>query len=125
MFSVMEVACGEYGDMVPSLVVSNKMGKAEQFQKIRKVTNCEKGAYGKDNIAMETHTKGDNQTEVKDTCNGDVIDGELPYSQSNGHLTTRVSINDKGPGIDTTLLSKELGVSYQALILPYCLKNSV
>ena len=41
--SVMEVACGEYGDNVPKLVVSVKAGKCEQFQTWnRKQTNCEK-----------------------------------------------------------------------------------
>ena len=41
----MEVACGEYGDNVPKLVVSVKAGKCEQFQNLRwmkKNTNCDK-----------------------------------------------------------------------------------
>ena len=48
---VMEVACGEYGDMVPRLVVSTKNGKCEQYQQQKKVTNCDKVA--KDNLLEE------------------------------------------------------------------------
>ncbi len=31
----MEVACGEYGDIVPSLVVATRKGKCELFQNAR------------------------------------------------------------------------------------------
>lgn len=40
---VMEVACGEYGDNVPKLVVATKTGKCNQFQNIhKKLVNCTK-----------------------------------------------------------------------------------
>jgi hypothetical protein len=38
----MEVACGEYGDMVPSLVVAVKGNVCEQYQHLMKVANYEK-----------------------------------------------------------------------------------
>ena len=41
-FVVMEVACGEYGDIVPPLVVAVQNNKCVQFQCHQKVTNCDK-----------------------------------------------------------------------------------
>lgn len=38
----MEVACGEYGDNVPRLVVAEKAIRMEPMQRIRRLTNCEK-----------------------------------------------------------------------------------
>ena len=39
----MEVACGEYGDKVPKLVVSTRAGKCRQFQNLqKKLVNCDK-----------------------------------------------------------------------------------
>lgn len=38
----MEVACGEYGDMVPTLVVAVKGNVCEQYQHLMKVANYEK-----------------------------------------------------------------------------------
>ena len=48
----MEVACGEYGDMVPHLVMAVKGGKCEKFQLVlSKKENCDKeGKEGMKNI---------------------------------------------------------------------------
>ncbi|KAK2146992.1 hypothetical protein LSH36_575g02033 [Paralvinella palmiformis] len=104
---VMEVACGEYGDMVPRLVVATKHGKAEQFQKIKKFTNCEKVQHDLKESDLTANGKASS-----------VGDGnETATNQSNGHLVTKV--NGQGAGCDTTLLSKETdGSDNTALKLP-------
>jgi len=38
----MEATCGEFGDNVPRLVVAVNKLRCEQYQRCRKLTNCEK-----------------------------------------------------------------------------------
>jgi len=40
--TVMEAACGEYGDMVPPLVVAVQNNQCELYQCQQKITNCDK-----------------------------------------------------------------------------------
>jgi len=42
MCAVMEVACGEYGDMVPPLVVAVQNNQCALYQCQQKITNCDK-----------------------------------------------------------------------------------
>ena len=44
----MEAACGEYGDIVPNLVVALKSGTCARFQYLKKLTNSEKDNTTKD-----------------------------------------------------------------------------
>ena len=74
----MEVACGEYGDMVPSLVVAVKAYKCEQFQALQKFTNCGKNLadqwrHQEVVNVKETPILDDNISEAEDAplnCNG-------------------------------------------------------
>ena len=107
IFVVMEVACGEYGDMVPRLVVATKHGKAEQFQRIKKFTNCDKVQH--DLKESDKLTSDGKTVEISDGT-------QAAGNQSNGHLVTKV--NGQGAGCDTMLLSsKESDVSMVCVCL--------
>ena len=97
----MEVACGEYGDMVPSLVVAVKAYKCEQFQSLQKFTNCDKNLdqWHQDVASLkETPILDDNVSETEDSplntnatcCNGSHTT-KVVMSAQNGKCDTKVS----------------------------------
>ena len=102
----MEVACGEYGDMVPSLVVAVKAYKCEQFQALQKFTNCGKNLADQwrhqEVVGVkETPILDDNISEAEDAplnCNG-ARSNKVIASSQNGkcgvtmcHQVTRPSV---------------------------------
>ena len=104
--SVMEVACGEYGDMVPSLVVAVKAYKCEQYQALQKFTNCGKNLADQwrhqEVVGVkETQILDDNISEAEDAplnCNG-ARSNKVISSSQNGkcgvtmcHQVTRPSV---------------------------------
>ena len=100
--SVMEVACGEYGDMVPSLVVAVKAYKCEQFQSLQKFTNCGKNVveqWHQDVVSLkETPILDDNVSDTEDAplnsgdthCNGS-HSVKVVMSKQNGKCDLTVS----------------------------------
>lgn len=55
----MEVACGEYGDVVPKLVVSVKAQICDQFQVLEKKLNCNKTSKEFCNVLQDGVIQGD------------------------------------------------------------------
>ena len=95
--------------MVPKLVVALRNGKCEQFQKLRKFTNCEKIVKDFDfNSTPE-------ETEIKETAilDDNYSDSEMPLtarSQGNSLVPVKVMMNSRGQGCDTTLAKTQVGI---------------
>ena len=72
----MEAACGEYGDMVPRLVVAVKGGKCQQFQRPKKFTNCDKvfvKELSQTTIGSDNDLSQSNLKEAADINNSPVV----------------------------------------------------
>ena len=132
----MEVACGEYGDKVPKLVVSTRAGKCKQFQSVhKKLVNCEKidrvclpsntkeiaatggiaSGYGLDDTQQDYYEHEMNLSNLNLDCVKDADDFSdsdnavtSQYLSSNGNLaSTKVMANLQNPSYCDTLLVKE------------------
>ena len=130
----MEVACGEYGDNVPKLVVALKAGKAKQFQSFthRKMVNCSKtdsaaassdkkysatsdSPYEFDAISMLTNPNLDLKEtailddNIEDIETGSILSGGGATAVANGHAqtATKVTVNSQNGACDTLLVKLE------------------
>ena len=92
-FSVMEVACGEYGDMVPSLVVAVRNCKCEQFQKLRKFVNCDTAKYSSLDDLKENAILDDNLSDHES-------------AQANGAIPKNMVLHGRGATANSCEVSR-------------------
>ena len=104
LVAVMEVACGEYGDMVPPLVVAVQNNHCAAYQCQQKLTNCDKMSVATttavttrpDHNTLQRHETTDDEHTIDDAaaadgggggCHGDGGDGENDADDVDGAVT--------------------------------------
>lgn len=111
----MEVACGEYGDMVPGLVVAVKSNRCELYQQSRKLDNFEKGLM----VAMGPNDEFRKQfdaelTVVKETDMKEVLadEKEAMMTPMHNNYLPSVAMGDGGtPSMDKVRSKDECGLA--------------
>lgn len=110
---VMEVACGEYGDMVPGLVVAVKSNRCELYQQSRKLDNFEKGL----NVALGPNDEFRKQfdaesTVVKETDTKEGDEKEAMMTPMHNNYLPSVAMGDGGaPSMDKVRSKDECGLA--------------
>lgn len=99
---VMEVACGEYGDMVPKLVVAVKTGCADRFQNLKKMTNYDRQLKGPLRISedlshLSFQSVLDWNLDVKET---DILDDNTAEEETNISHTNEQNLTEKETSLD-------------------------
>lgn len=109
----MEVACGEYGDMVPGLVVAVKSNRCELYQQSRKLDNFEKGL----NVAMGPSDEFRKQfdaesTVVKETdMKEDEKEAMMTTPMHNNYLPSVATGDGDAPSMDKVRAKDECGLA--------------
>ena len=122
----MEVACGEYGDMVPPLVVAVQNNQCALYQCPQKMTNCDKllstpatASLVDHNTLRHRHHRPDVTSDVRETAilNDDDVDDDNTIDVIDGVRTAAAATDEESVANRVALLHNSCRQSVPTLVL--------